>query len=265
MKDFVFNKIPKYQITEFAPRATRYCIIPIVFNEGERFKTQLARMQANAQLADIIVAARISNDGCTDKALMVKRGVRCLLETDSAGAATAIRMGFWFALVQGYEGVVLVDGHNKDGIEALPEYLSKLDEGYDFVQGSRFLPGGFEKNTPWSRKIGIRAVMAPLLWWGSGFWYTDGTNGFRGYSRKFLEHPAVEPFRDCFTHFNLQYYLSYMAPKLRLKVIEIPVERVYPDNGEVPTKVHGFKANFDALWEMVRTVRGKYDVPQFSL
>lgn len=262
---FIYKDLPAHSIASFRGRTTKYCVMPIVYNEGERFRAQLRRMSVNAGLADIIVAARTSSDGCTDHGLLQAHGVTSLLCTDAAGGATAIRMGFWFALAQGYEGIVLVDGHNKDGIEALPEYLSKLNEGYDFVQGSRFLSGGFEKNTPLSRKIGIRFVMAPLLWWGSGFWYTDGTNGFRGYSRKFLEHPAVEPFRDCFTHFNLQYFLSYMAPKLGLKVVEIPVERVYPDNGEVPTKVHGFKANFDALWEMVRTVRGKYDVPHVSL
>jgi hypothetical protein len=72
----------------------------------------------------------------------------------------------------------------------------------------------------------------------------------------------VEPFRECFSHFNIQYYLSYMAPKLKYRVVEIPVSRVYPDSGQVPTKVVGFRQNFMAFWEMVRTVFGKYDPPR---
>ena len=260
MHPFKFRQLPNYQVEELAPQKTRYCFVPVVYNEGDRFRRQLERMAPQASLADIVVAQKKSTDGSTDLALLRRKGVRTLLTTEGKGGATAIRMAFWYALQQGYEGVVLVDGHNKDGVERLPQFLKQLDEGYDFVQGSRFMRGGIEKNTPWLRKIGILFIMAPLLWWHGHFWYTDGTNGFRGYSRRFLEHPEVEPFRACFSHFNLQYYLSYMAPKLGLRVLEIPVERVYPSTGPVPTKVIGFQQNFMAFWEMVRTVRGFYDV-----
>jgi dolichol-phosphate mannosyltransferase len=262
MKDFRFQDLPSYLVEEFQPKKTKYCFVPIVYNEGDRFKKQLSRMSLRSDLADILVAQRESRDGSTDPEGLRSQGVRTLLTTPSAGGAAAIRMAFWYALQQGYEGVILIDGHNKDGVEFLPDYIRKLDEGYDFVQGSRFMKGGIEKNTPLLRRLGITLIMAPLLWIRGHFWYTDGTNGFRGYSRKFLEHPEVEPFRKCFTHFNLQYYLSYAAPKLGLKVVEIPVSRVYPDDGSVPTKVIGFKHNFMAFWEMVRTVAGKYDAPK---
>lgn len=261
---YIFHDIPKFSVSEFNCRSTKYCFMPIVYNEGERFRTQLHRMSERAGLADIIVAARESNDGSLESEYLKQQGVRTLLLTKAQGSATAIRMGFWYALQQGYEGIVLIDGHNKDGVEALPNYLQKLDEGWDFIQGSRFISGGFEKNTPGMRKLGIRLIMAPLLWIGGGFWYTDGTNGFRGYSRRLLEDSRVEPFRECFSHFNIQYYLSYIAPKLKYRVVEIPVSRVYPDDGHVPTKVIGFRQNFMAFWEMVRTVFGKYDAPRRS-
>lgn len=262
LSKFKFQEIPLFETLEFKQRSTKYCFIPIVYNEGERFRTQLRRMSEKASLADIIVAARESDDGCVDPDFLRQHGVRTLLLTKAKGGATAIRMGFWYALEQGYEGFVLSDGHNKDGVEALPDYLQKLDEGWDFIQGTRFALGGVEKNTPLLRKWGIRWIMAPLLWIGGGFWYTDGTNGFRAYSRRLLEHPRVEPFRECFSHFNIQYYLSYIAPKLKYRVVEIPVSRVYPDSGQVPTKVIGFRQNFMAFWEMVRTVFGKYDAPR---
>ena len=260
MKRFAYEQVPPYIVHEFFPKHTRYCFMPVIYNEGSKFLRQMERMSANSGLADIIVTARESNDGCTDPEFLRKHGAQSLLQTKTPGAASSIRVGFWHALKQGYEGVVLVDGHNKDGVESLPDHLGKLDEGCDFVQGSRFMAGGEEKNTPLLRKIGIRLLMAPLLYYGGHFWYTDGTNGFRGYSRKYLEDPRVEPFRNCFTHLNLQYYLSYMAPKIGLRVIEIPVKRVYPDDGTVPTKCVGFSKNFEAFWEMVRTVRGCYDV-----
>ena len=252
-------EVPEHEVTEFFPRRTKYCFIPIVYNEGERFIGQLERMSKNAALADIIVADKRSSDGSTDHELLKRCGVRTLLTTDASGGASAIRMGFAYALKQGYEGVILIDGNGKDGVEALPGYLQKLDEGYDFVQGSRFMPGGVEKNTPLSRSIGIKLIMVPLIWLGSGYVYSDATNGFRGYSMRLLRDPRIEPLRNCFVRFNVQYYLSVMAPAFKFRIVEIPVARVYPDDGTVPTKVIGFRHNFEALWEMVLTVFRYYN------
>jgi dolichol-phosphate mannosyltransferase len=247
-------EVPSYEVAEFAPKRTKYCFIPIVYNEGPRFINQLKRMGVNAALADILVAERRSTDGSTDPDFLKSCGARALLTTDEPGGASAIRMGFAYAFKEGYDGVILVDGNGKDGVESLPQYVEKLDEGYDFVQGSRFMAGGVERNTPFLRRIGIRMIMGPLAWLGSGFWYTDATDGFRGYSGRLLRDPRIEPLRNCFVHFNIQYYLSVMAPALRFRVIEIPVERVYPSDGPVPTKVVGLRRNFRALWEMVLTV-----------
>jgi dolichol-phosphate mannosyltransferase len=254
-------EVPAHETLEFGPRRTKYCFLPIVYNEGGRFVRQLERMRANAGLADIIVSERRSTDGCTEPGLLERCGVRALLTTDEPGGAAAIRMGFAYALRQGYAGVVLIDGNGKDGVEALPRYLEKLDEGWDFVQGSRFMPGGVEKNTPLARRIGIRFIMVPLVWLGTGYRYTDATNGFRAYSGRLLRDPRIEPLRGCFVHYNLQYYLSVMAPALKFRVVEIPVERVYPDDGAVPTKVSGFRGNFKAFWEMVLTVFRRYSPP----
>lgn len=261
MKDLRYSSVPEYSISRFTEKSTKYCIIPIVYNEGDKFLKQLERMSANSDLVDIIIAERRSTDGSTAPEVLKAAGVKALLTTDAPGGAQAIRMGFEFALKEGYEGVILIDGNGKDGVESLPKYVKKMDEGYDFIQGSRFMKGGVQRNTPLLRWIGIKMIMGPLMWLGSGYWYTDGTNGFRGYSRRFLEDPRIEPLRDCFVRFNIQYFLSVKAPKLKFRVVEIPVERVYPDDGSVPTKVVGFRHNFQALWEMVLTIFGHYDVP----
>ena len=62
-ENFKFHDIPKFSVSEFNPRSTKYCFLPIVYNEGERFRAQLLRMSQRAGLADIIIAARESNDG----------------------------------------------------------------------------------------------------------------------------------------------------------------------------------------------------------
>ena len=257
----VYREVPAHTSLEFSAKATAYCVIVVVYNEGERFIRQLREMSKKADLADIIVAERLTTDGSTSPQWLRSCRVRALLTTDEVGAASGMRMGLAYALQQGYSGVIVMDGNGKDAVGVLPEFIRKLEQGVDFVQGSRFMPGGFHKNTPLSRVVGIRLVMGPLLWLGSGYWFTDAMNGFRGYSRKYLLHPSVEPLRSCFTHFNVQMYLSLRAPALKLRVSEIPVSRVYPDDGTVPTKVTGLTHQFHVLREMVETVLGRYNPP----
>ena len=51
-------------------------------------------------------------------------------------------MGIWWALQRGYQGIITIDGNNKDSIEDIPHFIEKLKAGYDLVQGSRLSPHG---------------------------------------------------------------------------------------------------------------------------
>ena len=249
---------PVYEVHDFFPRRTRYCAIIVVLNEGDRLRRQLARMKPYAGLADIIVADGHSTDGSTEPAFLQAAGVRALLITDERGLSTATRMGVAYALDQGYDGIITLDGNGKDGVEALPAFVQALDEGYDLVQGSRFMKGGVHKNTPLERYIGVRYVIAPLAAL-CGFWYTDPTNAFRAMSGRFLRDPRVQLVRRVFVRFNIHHYMICRAAKIKFKVKEIPVVRVYPDDGSVPTKIHGWKTKWRILFEMIMTIVGVYN------
>lgn len=251
---------PACEMHEFAPRHTRYCFAVIVLNEGERIRNQLRAMKERASLADIIIADGRSTDGSTDHAFLKSMDVRTLLVTDEKGLCTATRMALAYALQQGYEGIITIDGNNKDGVEALPGFIAALDSGYDLVQGSRFMPGGIHRNTPWERYFGVRYIVAPILSL-CGFRYTDPTNAFRAFSTRFLSDPRVQPLRGVFVRFNLQHYLNYRAASLRFRVKEIPVTRVYPDDGTLPTKIVSWRTKLLFLKELVATVAGLYNPP----
>ncbi len=249
---------PVFERHVFAPKRTPCCIVVVVMNEGERLKGQLARMRERAPLADIVIADKRSTDGSTDEAFLRSMGVRALLVTDESGLSTATRAGIAFALEEGYEGVVTIDGNGKDGVEALPLFLEKLGQGYDLAQGSRFMKGGVHSNTPLLRYISIRFVAPPILWLGCRRWYTDPTIAFRAMSSRFLRDERVQPVRAVFVKFNLQHYFIYRAAKLGFRIAEIPVIRRYPAAGPVPTKVT-VPGLFVFLWELVNTVAGVYD------
>src|SRR3989344_1865577 len=251
-------QLPQYEVLELFKKRTKYCICIPVLNEGEKIKKELQRLLPYSKMADIIIADWGSTDGSTDLKFLKKMNVRTLLVLKDKGRqGTQLRMAFAYALKQGYEGIIQIDGNNKDGVEAVPSFIKNLDRGFDYTQGSRFIKGGKAVNTPFIRWLAVRFIGSPLLSFGSGYWYTDITNGFRGYSRKYLTHPKVAPFRDVFVGYELNMYLTVRANQLGLKTEEIPVARVYPP-GKMPTKISFFKGNSTFLWVIIKTAFGSY-------
>ncbi len=251
--------LPSFTTREFMPRSTRYCICVITQNEGERLKGQLARMSSQSHLADIIVIDGSSSDGSTDPAFLQTCNVRTLLNTTTPGLSTATRIGFAYGLEENYAGVITIDGNGKDVVSKLDGFIQALDEGFDLVQGSRFMRGGKHSNTPLKRYIGIRFVLSPLVSLFSGYWYSDPTNAFRAMSRRYLEEPDLQPLRSEFVRFSLQHYLIYRAPRLKYRVKEIPVERNYPPDGSIPTKITGLRQELVVLTELIEVILGRYN------
>ena len=185
-----------------------------------------------------------------------------MIKTGVGKLGAQMRMAFAWALRRGYKGVVVIDGNNKDSVEDIPHFVSKLEDGFDHIQGSRFIPGGRHENTPVSRLIGSKMFHIPLMWMASGFKHTDTTNGFRAYSARFLLDRRVAVFRDVFNGYELHYYLAIRAPKLGFKCVEIPVTRKYPAKEKTPTKISPIKGNLEVIRRLISTVMGKYDPPR---
>lgn len=252
-------QIPSNEILEFKKKTSDYCVCIPVLNEGQKILKQLKATKKYLNLVDLVICDWGSSDGSTTPSILRNLGVRTLLtkKEKKGKQAAQLRIGFSYALKQGYKGIIQVDGNNKDGINAIPRFIKELENGYDYVQGSRFVKGGKAINTPLKRWLGIRFITSPILSLASGYWYTDITNGFRAYSRKYLLHPKVKPFRNVFTQYALNYYLCIRANQLGLKTKEIPVTRKYP-KGKVVTKINGISKEFDLLFEVIKSALGYY-------
>jgi dolichol-phosphate mannosyltransferase len=254
-------QVPTFETTLWLGRQHPCCVVVPVINEGERIRNLLDRMAAISlvSIADIIIIDGGSTDGSLALGYLRGKGVRGLLRKTGPGRLSAqLRCAYAFALDQGYEGIVTIDGNDKDDPEAIPRFLEALKQGVDFVQASRFIPGGIADNTPTSREFAIRCIHAPMLSLFSGFQWTDTTQGFRAYSRKLLLDTNIAPFRDVFTSYELLAYLSYRAPKLGYRCLELPTTRRYPE-GEVPTKITGIRGNFAVLRILFRACLGGYN------
>lgn len=257
-------QVPEFRAQEFFAQRHAYCVVIPVINEGNRIQRLLRSIAELAvpEQADVILIDGGSTDGSLGEEFLQSVGVRALLTKTGPGKLSAqLRCAYAYALRQDYQGIVTIDGNDKDDPVTIPNFLEGLREGWDFLQASRFIPGGVAENTPLARWIAIRLIHAPLLSLCSGFHWTDTTQGYRAYSRKLLLDPQVQPFREVFMRYELLAYLSYRAPRLKFKVKELPTTRRYPRDEKIPTKISSVRGNWDVLQTLFAACRGKYNPP----
>jgi dolichol-phosphate mannosyltransferase len=254
------REVPECEITMLREKRHNYAVVIPVINEGERIRRQLARISAVRPAADVVIADGGSTDGSLADDVLRAFGCRALLVKRGPGRLSAqLRMAYAWVLDEGYQGVITVDGNGKDGVEAIDDFVAKLDAGYDYVQGSRYVRGGKAINTPLDRKVGGRLVHAPLLSLSGRRWYTDTTNGFRAYSARYLTDPRVAPFRNVFERYALLFYLTVRAGQLGYRTGEIPVTRAYPENEKTPTKIAGLRGRIDMMKELLAVALGRFN------
>lgn len=254
--------VPDFSCTEFFPCKHDYVVIIPIINEGNRILEELRRAQvANiAKISDIVICDGGSTDGSIDDNTLKTLDVNTLLIKQGAGKQGAqLRMGFYFAKERGYKGIITIDGNNKDSIEDIPSFIKKLEEGYDLIQGSRFIKGGHAINTPLLRLISVKLIHAPIISITARKRFTDTTNAFRAYSRNYLFDERTNVFRDVFSGYELLAYLSVRATQLGYIACEIPVTRAYPKNGKTPTKISLFKGNWNLVKILVKNLFGEYN------
>ncbi len=254
--------VPRFKCIEFEKKQKEYVLLIPIINEGDRIFKELYRAYKNnvSDYADIVICDGGSTDGCTCEKKLRKLNVNTLLIKDDEGKqGTQLRMGIWWAIQRGYNGIITIDGNNKDSIEDVPRFIDKLVEGYDLIQGSRFIKGGRAINTPFLRYVSVRLLHAPIISFTARHRFTDTTNAYRAYSVRYLTDDNVKPLRDVFMTYELLAYLSVKATQLGYKACEIPVTRAYPKKGKTPTKISFLKGNGELFMILIRNMFGYYN------
>jgi dolichol-phosphate mannosyltransferase len=207
-------------------------IFPL-FNERQAIGGLVQRVPA--VIAETIVVDDGSDDGGPDLARAA--GARVITQERRRGVGAAIRTGIEAARANGHSVVVVLAANGKDDPAEAPRLLDKLGEGYDYVQGSRFLrEGGASVRLPRGRGFMIRAysLLFRIL---SGFAATDITNGFRAYRLSLLDDPRIRIDQSWLDRYELEYYLQWKAITLGYRVVEVGVSKTYPKGGGNYSKI----------------------------
>lgn len=153
-------------------------IIPS-YNEAESAPQVIAQVLQLYPGLRVLLVDDNSPDGTADlveRSFDAKR-VQVLRRHQKAGLGPAYLAGFDWALSQGFDRIVQLDGDGSHRPEHIGELLAALDSA-EFVIGSRLLPGGAIKHWRWYRRwlslLGNRYAR-----WALRSQLHDLTSGFR--------------------------------------------------------------------------------------
>lgn len=213
------------------PEAKIVAMIP-AFNEHDKISRVVKRIPGD--MVDEIV---VVNDGSTDDTPVqaAQEGANVLSHEKRKGIGAAIRTGIDYAIRNRYDIIVVMAGNDKDDPSQIDRLVDPIIyQGYDYIQGSRYIKGGVRGKMPLHRLAFTRAY-SMLVRFCTGRLITDGTNGFRAYRRSLFDDRRIDLWQEWLNE-SLEYYLSIKVLKLGYKVKEVPVTKIYPLN--VPYKAY---------------------------
>ena len=144
--------------------------------------------------------------------------VKCIFYKESKGVISCYFKGYSIALEDGAERIIEMDGGGSHLPSELPQYIERLDEGYECVWGSRFIEGAGMKKEPLYRKIlsGGGTLLSNLV---LGTKLRDMTSGYEAFQRTILEQFDFSNFLS--TGHMYQTEMKYYCR--RFKSIEVPI------------------------------------------
>lgn len=202
-------------------------ILPALNEAGKIGK--VVRKVPRHLVGEILVVDDGSTDGTDKEAL--EAGATVIRHPRNQGVGAAIRTGIEHGFEKGFDVAVVAASDDQDEPSELPRLLDAIvRDGYDLVQGSRYMQGSRRVDHPFSRTV-LTIVYSLVFRLLSGFPVTDGTNGFRAFRLSMCRE--LNLWQDWLNRYELEPYLYYQAIRQGYKVKEVPVTKVYPANRKI--------------------------------
>jgi len=221
-------------LSERNQRAKVIAFMPAHNEEGKIGKA--ASSIPHCLVSEILVI----DDGSTDATAYEARnsGAKVVSNEKSEGVGSAIRKAIKYAKDNGFSILVVMAGNSKDDGKEISRLVEPIvKEGFDFVQGSRFLDGGVYGAMPLYRLIATKFIHPLVFSFFSGRKITDSTNGFRAIRLSIFDDLQINLNQDWLNKYELEPYIFFKTIKLGYRVKEVPVSKVYPPKNIGYTKM----------------------------
>lgn len=187
---------------------------------------------------DIVVVDDGSTDATAEEAWAA--GATVISHQTNEGVGAAIRTGIKRAQDNGIDLCGIIAGDDQDDPQEITRLADAIvDGGADFIQGSRYLPGGRQLNQPSSRTYMTRSYSVFFSICARRR-ITDATNGFKLFRTEITREMNLD--QDWINRYELEPYLLFTAIKKGFKVREVPVTKFYPEQRAVGyTKMKAYR------------------------
>jgi glycosyltransferase involved in cell wall biosynthesis len=166
---------------------------------------------------EVVVVDDASSDDTAE--IAASRGATVLRLPFNVGIGGAVQTGFRYALAEGYERAVRLDGDGQHDASQIPKILKPIEAGEaDLVIGSRFVDPGGAYRPPLARRIGIR-VFARLVSTLGRQKVSDTTSGFIA-----LDQAGIELFATEYPHDYPEVEATLVALRSGLRLAQVQVE-----------------------------------------
>lgn len=209
-------------------------VVP-TYNERNNLRPLVAAVLEACEDVGVVVVDDNSPDGTgdiADELAAESPRVHVIHRAGKLGLGTAYLAGFEWALAQGAEYVLSMDGDFSHRPSYIPDLLSRTREGYDLVIGSRYVPGGDTPDFPPSRRL-LSGGANLLAHWAVGLEARDATAGFRCYRREVLESLPLSGIRSNGYSFLVE--MLYLVQDAGYRVAEVPI--VFADRKHDVSKI----------------------------
>ena len=207
-------------------------VCPVAFNENVKLKNVIDRFLKSGlrDKLDYLIVDDASTDGTTEMIHSYRsQGVNTIKHQTQRGVGAAIRTAIRYCQTQEYETLVIMAGNDKDNPDEIPRLIEPIvNEGYDFIQGSRYLKsGGIGGDMPFYRKVATK-LHPFLMSIFTGRKLTDTTNGFRAFRISLFNDKRINIDQGWLDKYELEPYILFKSITLGYKFKEVPVTKIYP-------------------------------------
>jgi glycosyltransferase involved in cell wall biosynthesis len=191
-------------------------IVP-AFNEAGAIGRVVDEIAASEPAPDVVVVDDASTDDTA--AVALAHGATVLRLPFNVGIGGAVQAGLRYALQEGYERAVRLDGDGQHDARELRKLLAPIESGEaDFVIGSRFADGTGSYRPPLGRRLGI-VVFSTLVSLLGRHRVTDTTSGFAALDRR-----AIALFAAEYPHDYPEVEATLVALRSGLRLGQVQVE-----------------------------------------
>ncbi len=193
------------------PEKLKISVIIPAYNEEQALKSVVDEYLPYAN--EIIIV----DDGSSDTTYKIAESlqndrVRVFRHKNNLGKVSALRTGVEHATG---DIVIFTDADCTYPARYIPEFVDKIEHGFDLVLGSRQIN---RENIPLFNRLG-NFIFSSLAAYISGKTIVDSQTGFRAFRKEMFEKFDVEA-----KSLEFETKMTVRAAKLGYKIVEIPIE-----------------------------------------